>query len=175
MTTKKQNTTKTSATAQVFNTLKVAKDGSNWRQVFNATQPLPFTVEDYEGKMYKVSEYIKAHAQFQGSKTCVTYTHEGKVFKEVETDELRKLLCPDYKKGTKALKPQKVATFKETFETLKELSKGATFEEILEAFLFFQDLESKRRAEKEQREKDEALISSLSPEILEALKRAGKL
>lgn len=99
MTTKKQNTKKTkSASAQVV-TLKVAKDGSNWRTIFNATQTLPFVVEDHEGKTYEVTNYIKAHSQFKGSKTCVTYTHEGKNFKEVETDELRKLLCPDYKKG----------------------------------------------------------------------------
>lgn len=100
MGTKKTTTTKeTSAKAQVINTLKVAKDGSNWRSIFNATQPLPFVVEDYLGKTYEVTNYLKAHSQFKGSKTCVTYTHEDKTFKEVETDELRKLLCPDYKKG----------------------------------------------------------------------------
>lgn len=175
MTTKKQTTKKTSAKAQVINTLKVAKDGSNWRTIFNATQPLPFVVESYEGKLYEVRDYIKAHAQFKGSKTCVTYTHEGETFKEVETDELRKKLCPDYKKGTKETKAPQNATFKEAFESLKELAKGATFEEILEAFLFFQTVESERRKAKEQQEKDEALISSLSPEIIEALKRAGKL
>lgn len=98
MTTKKQNTKKTSAKAQVV-TLKVAKDGSNWRTIFNATQPLPFVVEDFLGKTYEVTNYLKAHSQFKGSKTCVTYTHEGTTYKEVETDELRKLLCPDYKKG----------------------------------------------------------------------------
>lgn len=99
MTTKKQSTKKTSAKAQVINTLKVAKDGSNWRQVFNASQALPFVVESYEGKLYEVTQYLKAHSQFKGSKTCVTYTHEGTTYKEVETDELRKLLCPDYQKG----------------------------------------------------------------------------
>lgn len=99
MTTKKQNAKKTSVKAQVINTLQVAKDGSNWRSIFSATQSLPFVVEDYLGKTYEVTNYLKAHSQFKGSKTCVTYTHEGKTFKEVETDELRKLLCPDYKKG----------------------------------------------------------------------------
>lgn len=116
MTTKKQNTKKTSAKAQVINTLKVAKDGSNWRQVFNASQVVPFVVEDYLGKTYEVRDYIKAHAQFKGSKTCVTYTHEGKTFKEVETDELRKLLCPDYKKGAHTPKVKEDPTQK--FERL---------------------------------------------------------
>lgn len=99
MTTKKQNTKKTkSASAQVV-TLKVAKDGSNWRQIVNATQPLPFVVEDFLGKTYEVTNYLKAHSQFKGSKTCVTYKHEGVTHKEVETDIFRSLLCPDYKKG----------------------------------------------------------------------------
>lgn len=117
MGTKKTTTTKkTSAKAQVINTLKVAKDGSNWRTIFNATQPLPFVVEDYLGKTYEVTNYLKAHSQFKGSKTCVTYTHEGKTFKEVETDELRKLLCPDYKKGEHTKKEKEDPTQK--FERL---------------------------------------------------------
>lgn len=98
----KKNTTtsaKSAKGAQVINTLKVNKDGSNWRSIFNATQPLPFVVEDYLGKTYEVTNYLKAHSQFKGSKTCITYKHEGVTHKEVETDIFRSLLCPDYKKG----------------------------------------------------------------------------
>jgi hypothetical protein len=98
----KKNTTtsaKSAKSTQVINTLKVAKDGSNWRQIVNATQPLPFVVEDFLGKTYEVTNYLKAHSQFKGSKTCVTYKHEGVTHKEVETDIFRSLLCPDYKKG----------------------------------------------------------------------------
>ena len=115
---KKKTTTsaKSAKGAQVINALKVSKDGSNWRSIFNANQTLPFVVEDYLGNTYEVTNYLKAHSQFKGSKTCVTYTHEGVTHKEVETDIFRSLLCPDYKKGEHAQREKEDPTQK--FERL---------------------------------------------------------
>lgn len=133
----------------------IFKDGSNWSSEINATKQTPYKVSFESGKVIEIVEYIKAHAVKKGSKTMVSFKFEGQTYNDVETDALRLQFCPDYKKGKHERKEKEVKTFAKVFEELKTLSSNATFDEVLDAFLFFQKLEATRRKEKEEAEEKE--------------------
>lgn len=139
--------------------LTLAKNGENFRKVVNASN-VGAKFETFNATIYEIVDYKKAHYLWNGTpkdgaKTEVKLKDSKGDVTTWETDALRAEFCPDYVKGTKERKEKKVATFGEVFESLKELAKEATFEEVLDAFLFFQDLESTRRKEKEEAEAKE--------------------
>lgn len=68
---------------------------------------------------------------------------------------------------------KKGKTFAEVWKTLLPLISSATDEEIEDAFILLQNEESKRRHEREQKEKDDALLASLSPEVQDLMRRRG--
>lgn len=157
--------------------LKLAKNGENFRQVLNASN-IGAKFETFDGTILEIVDYKKAHYDWKGNakdgaKTEVRLKDKKGEVSTWETDALRMQYCPDYVKGTKERKEKKVVTFSEVLETLKELAKDATYEEVQEAFIFFQDLETKRRKEKEEAEEKE--FASLEKRYKELLaKRTPK-
>lgn len=139
--------------------LTLAKNGENFRKVLNASN-IGAKFETYNSTTFEIVDYKKAHYDWNGNakdgaKTEVKLKNSKGDVTKWETDALRAEFCPDYVKGTKERKERKVVTFSEVLESLKELAKEATYEEVQEAFIFFQNLESKRRKEKEEAEEKE--------------------
>lgn len=157
--------------------LTLAKNGENFRKVVNASN-VGVKFETFYSIIYEIVDYKKAHYLWNGTpkdgaKTEVKLKDSKGDVTTWETDALRAEFCPDYVKGTKERKKKKVTTFGEVLETLKELAKVATYEEVKEAFIFFQDLETKRRKEKEEAEEKE--FASLEKRYKELLaKRTPK-
>lgn len=139
--------------------LTLAKNGENFRKVISASN-VGAKFETYNSTIFEIVDYKKSHYTWdgvpkEGEKTEVKLKNSKGGVTTWKTDALREEFCPDYVKGTKEHKEKKVATFGEVFETLKELAKDATLEEVTDAFIFFQDLETKRRKEKEEAEEKE--------------------
>jgi hypothetical protein len=153
--------------------LKLAKNGENFRQVVNASN-VGAKFETFDSTIYEIVDYKKAHYLWNGTpkdgaKTEVKLKDAKGEVTTWETDLLRAEFCPDYVKGTKERKEKKEVTFTEVFELLKKLAKEATYEEVQDAFLFFQDLESARRKEKEEAEEKE--FSDLEKRYKELLEK----
>lgn len=139
--------------------LTLAKNGENFRKVVNASN-VGAKFETFNSTIYEIVDYKKAHylwngTQKDGAKTEVKLKDSKGDVTTWETDALRAEFCPDYKKGKHERKEKEEKTFAKVFEELKTFAKSASFEEVLDAFLFFQQLETKMRKEKEEREEKE--------------------
>jgi hypothetical protein len=151
--------------------LQLAKNGENFRQVINGAN-IGTQFETFDGTIFEIVDYKKAHYTWDGvpkdgEKTEVKLKNAKGSVTTWKTDALREEFCPEYVKGPKEHKEKKVVTFAEVFETFKQLAQNATFDEIADAFIFIQKLETKRRKEKEEEEEKEfANIEARYKELL---------
>jgi hypothetical protein len=157
--------------------LKLAKNGENFRKVFSASN-VGAKFETFNSAVFEIVDYKKSHYTWDGipkdgEKTEVKLKNAKGSVTTWKTDAFREEFCPDYVKGPKEHKEKKVLTFAEVFETFKQLAQIATFDEIGDALIFIQDLEAKRRKEKEEAEEKE--FASLEKRYKELLaKRTPK-
>lgn len=136
----------------------IKANGEKW-SAFIAPENIGQTFRfEYDNFTFKLTDYQKSQhtklgkwKEINNNRTAIEYEHNGKTY-IVNTADFRKAHCPEY--TTKPHEQKEKTTFATLFEQLKK--KTPTFEEVVNALVYFQQLESEMR-ETRKRQKAERL------------------